>query len=511
MPARIAVALSIAATVGATGEFRVASAKAANASPRRSISATFIRRRLEAGKPVSMTGGTVRGTLLFPPHVSAPLTLHGVKLLGPLDATSTTFDRLIDLRGSTLNKGADFSGATFEGPLVLTQAQVNGPLRFAFATFRGSALFAGARLNGAVTFFDAEFDRESVFRGVQIRGPTEFDSSWFGDSVSFASSDLSQRASFDATEFRAAADFSSAQFGGAVLFRGARFADVADFIGTVFGSASEAPASFQYARFQSGAGFLDAEFDGQVHFELAQSAGDMSFDGAEFDGPISFSTAQLLGSETFSQATLYASANFDQAALHRLDLDGAIFANPGVTVSLPKPGGTIGRIDELRFDPADAGHFGIGHGRQSDAEEEHALSLAEAAALRGGDAKAANQADLERRALIRGDEFFALRALDWAFGWGVTGYLVQPWHQVGTVATLLVLFALVRVLWAKPSVGFLTGLKQSWGALWRPAARQGSFWHQAEAQTYNLVLILFLLNLANVWPLGHDLVKGLLP
>ena len=433
-------------------------------------------------------------------------------LLGHVSAASVSFDKLVDLRGSSFRAGADFSNATFNGPAVFTDVQATGDqtVHFDFATFHGAALFSGSSFAGATTFADAEFDRASRFRHVHFNGLADFDSAWFGDAADFTGAIFKTDGRFNAVEFHSVADFSNAQFGQRALFGASRFSQPADFSGAVFGGASQQTASFHGVRFDAGASFLDAEFDGKANFDRVQSAGDMAFDGVDFEQTASFSTVQLLGTTSFSQALLYARLNFDQASLHRLDLDGAQFM-PKSTVELPLKN-AAGRVDELRFDPADVSHIGVGRGQASDARREHALALVETFALRGGDGKAANEAQLKRWTLKRGDRPAPLHALDWAFMWGIGGYLVRPLHPVATIGALLVLCALFRILWArfkaKKPIGPILAARRSIAAFWRLQIHEGTGWQQLEATSYKLLLALLFLNLANVWPVVHDLLKG---
>lgn len=464
--------------------------------------------------------GIVEGSIRFPAQVRAPVTLHNVVVTGRIYASSTAFERLADFSESTLRGGGDFSGATFSGPAVFKGVRTGrgATTRFDFAAFSSSALFGGSSFGGIVAFADASFGGTSRFRVAHFARLADFSSASFSDTADFADAVFSGHGDFSAAEFHSVADFSAAEFMGEASFATARFSDSASFTGAAFGVRTNAPVTFATARFDSGASFLDAEFDGLANFSLTESPADVVFDGSEFDGDASFSTARLLGTTSFSQARFYGLLNFDQAALNELDLDGAVFETASATLALPQPQASTAHLQELRFDPHDVGHIGIGDGASTVKEREDALSLLEAAALRGGDARAANQAKLERRTMIRNHgEWFPLNVGDYLVAWGVGGYWVRPWHQVITVLALILLVTAVRSYrwrrgtWKSKRHRVLAALIKSWDAFWKLKIRDGTALAQVEATLYTLVIVVFLANVANAWPTGHDLVKGILP
>ncbi len=322
---------------------------------------------------------------------------------------------------------------------------------------------------------------------------------------------------FTGAEFRSSSDFSGSHVGGNTIFVAARFGGPADFAGTQFvGSLGPTFVSYRAAHFDNGGSFLDTIFAGPVSFTLAQSGGDLVFDGAQFAQDATFQLSRLLGATTFAQAQIGGVVNLDQAVVHDLDLDGADFVGGDPAVLLPQPTGSTGRIDDLRFDPNDVADIGIGKGATSDAQREHALALLEAAALRGGDARAANEAQLRRWQLMRGHREVLLMAGDWLVLWGIGGYLVAPMQQVAALLALLLAATTIRVfsprLGGKRRSPVWPSFETSAKALWKfSVPDDATDWLLLEALAYKLIVLVFLVNLANVWPLGHDLVKGVLP
>ncbi len=473
------------------------------------IEAVNIERALVAGRPVFVSNRVVEGSLRFPSQVRAPVTLHGVTVTGRIYASSTAFERLADFSASKLRGGADFSGASFGGPAVFRGLRTGRgeATRFDFAAFSSSALFGGSSFGGTVTFRVAHFARLA-----------DFSAASFDDTADFADGVFYKRADFSAAEFHSGADFSAAEFMGEASFATVRFSNFATFIGAAFGVQTNAPVTFATARFDSGATFLDTEFNGPANFNLIESPSDVVFDGTEFDGDVSFSTATLSGTTSFSRARIYSLLNFDQAALNKLDLDGLVFEAASAVVALPQPKASTAHLQELRFDPADAGHIGLGKNVATIKLREDALSLLEAAALHGGDARAANQAKLERRTMIRNhNEWFPLNVGDYVMAWGIGGYLVRPWHQVITVSVLLALLTAVRMRKWRGTRGGMKWRRylwkafvRSWSAFWKLKVREGTACAQIEATVYTLLIATFLLNLANVWPTGNELLKGIL-
>ncbi len=148
----------------------------------------MIRHTIAVGRAVEISNQYVRGTLRMPPEVRAPVTFHRVTFCGPVIAASTSFDKLVDLRGSRFRTSADFSDTTFNGPAVFTGVRTSSvsPLHVDFATFRGLAFFGGAIVRGPATFADTEFDSVTRFRGTHFSKRVSFASAWFGDFADFS-------------------------------------------------------------------------------------------------------------------------------------------------------------------------------------------------------------------------------------------------------------------------------------------------------------------------------------
>jgi hypothetical protein len=475
------------------------------------VTAATIEAAIAAGKTVSYSGVAVTGRLVLPGRLDAALLLHGVSLPDGIDAQETTFGKLVDLRDSTLGASSDFTGATFQGPAVFLRVSAT-KLSFELATFDGNAFFNRLKATGPVSFDYAEFSGTAGFVRASFGRRAGFKNASFGGPAAFTIASFSGPVDFEEADFSSDADFSSSMFSSEANFDAARFGSAAAFDGVTFEK-----VIFTHARFEQGGSFIYSEFGGPAGFALTSSPGDMEFDGATFDDNATFATARYTGSTTFNRAEIDGDLNFDEAVLSRLDLDNTTFVAAGPHLFLPYPSQGNGRLDDLRMDPGDVGHVGTGGNEKSGREKRAtALALIEAAAKRGGDLRAADQAHVEYQTILRHDRVLPLRLLDWALYWGVAGYFVRPLHQVSTILILLVLFTLIPVVWIRATrtpekrLSLRTSLRRSLRSMWQLKIHEGTGWQQAEATAYKVVFLLLLLNVANVWPPVHDLLGGLL-
>jgi hypothetical protein len=527
-----------------------------------------------ARSPITLSDVTLAGGLRLPSELRAPLTLNHVTISGPVSADSVTFDAVLDLQDCSLAQGGTFTGATFRAPAVFTRLNSDGPLHFALASFDGLALFPDSKFNGHAYFTGAQFRGVARFTGAAI-AQGNFNSAWFGDIAEFSGTRFVFKALFSSVEFRSIADFTGAQFFDGASFRASRFSAFGDFSRATFAAPGRPRSSFSAARFDEGANFLDAYFGSQVSFDRIDSSGDLQFDGSTFKGGAVFAASRLLGNTTFNGSEIDGPLNFGDGFINAIDLDGATIQDRPGLVTLPNNRGAVSNnrasapkvrvasyLGQLRFDPSDLNAIAL-----SAKDRESALALMQSAALRGGDERAANQAQYDRWTLLRHGRGFAPRVGDWIFMWGVAGYLVRPWHQAITILLLLMLATYVRrnqialitlrrriarlpILrranqrfierrvnrrrierraqtyalrrTARPSAvthgkqssaaagSYLRSLVASFTAIWR-FKLSGRPAEVVEGLAYKFVFLILLLSLANVWPLGHDLLKGVLP
>jgi hypothetical protein len=476
----------------------------------RTYSVGEILRLAKRDQGVSIRGADVLGDVRFPPSVAGPVILDDVTFSGRVDARGTTFGSLVYLRNVTFKSDVNLMGSTFNGP-VLFDAKFIKNADFRFTQFDRLSDFGRTTFSRIVDFQDASFSDVANFVGTT-----------FGDPLDSSHS----AAEFSNAEFHGGADFESAKFYDAARFDSARFSAAAIFAQSQFESYSN-PADFDAARFDAGATFASAMFAGEADFASSSSGGDMSFDGSQFQRAASFQAAVFSGSTSFSNASLSQLLNLDEASLARLELNGLSFEGTQRSVGnaeqarvvIPTSESKLGHVEELVADPGEVNRIGIHEQSTAHVEKEHALELIRAAAQRAGDTNAANRAQLELRTLKRQDENPIVRVLDWVFYWGAAGYFVEVWHPIALLVLLLLIttgFRLARA-WPdakSPGQKLDSGCKSffaSFGALWRLKLHEGTALEMLESTAYKVVLIVLVLNLANVWPPVHDVLQGILP
>jgi hypothetical protein len=286
-----------------------------------------------------------------------------------------------------------------------------------------------------------------------------------------------------------------------------------DFAGAAFEGLGGS-ANFSRTTFEGGATFFLADVVGRLDFSRATSLGDLSFQDVDIHGrgtAVEFSTARLLGTVSFVDADVGGSLAFDQADVGGLDLEGADF--DGLLLPLGEESG--GRIGSLRLD-LDEAALVVGPGGGTTAQE-LALKLVENSARAAGDLETANDARVRRLTIARHGMNALAEPLDLIFRFGVWGYGVRPYHQLALIAVMVVLATGIRWMVARgqrPRMpGKLRGvgadLWHSLGALLRLRPPEGSVWSITEYLGFKLLVVLFVLNAANVWPVSRELIEGI--
>ena len=461
--------------------------------------AAQIAARLAAGRPVIASRLKVRGVLRLPTTVSAPLVLRQSCFLGGVRGAHATFENLVDLSGSSFREGVDFTGAHFRGPLLLAGVLVpeGKTASFSYAISERATILSGAWLGGLATFDGAELDGTARFTGTEFAGPARFRVAIFSRLADFVSAKFDQGVTFADSELRSGSDFGSVQFTGPARFDGARFSGPAEFVGAIVAG----PARFDRVRFEVGASFLSTWFVDEASFYLVRSGGDLDFDSAKFDRKADFSTAKLLGDTSFPHALLGGILELDQAFARSLDLRGARLYK----FHLPEQR-YIGGIRSLRLDPPDGACAvdGVSH-EYTRAQQERALTLAEAAATADGDLGAANDAKIRLLSIERDARPFVPRMLDWAFWWGLLGYFVLPIHQLLLIGVVFVVAVTVR--WLKTRGTLEDDVGGSLDSLLR-LTPPSSAAAKVEYLVYKFLVVVLIVNVGNVWPPFRDLLKG---
>jgi len=455
----------------------------------RPVDAADLAAALGAGRPVVLSGVEVRGDLRLPPALEVPLVLRRSRLLGDLDGAHRSFSHVVDLSESEIRGRLDLAGARFGAPVTFARARL-AAAELALAVFDAAARFDGAR-----------FDRAAGFSGVEFHGSGSFAGAIFRDGVSFASA-----------EFGSFADFSAVEVNGAARFAGARFVERVDFAAANFDrSGADPPLDFSRASFEDGATFFLADVAGPARFSRATSSGDLSFQDVRIRGDVDFSTVRFLGPVSFSDAVVDGSVSFDQADVSELDLEGAQFDR----LRLPFGRGSGGRIRSLRLDLDDAALVD-GPGDDDRPAQEAALALLERGARAADDLETANDARVRRLTIARQRKGPLARGLDLSFNYGLWGYGVRPFHQLIGIAGLLALGTGARWAMRRPQRrtgekrlrGAVEDLGETLGALLR-LRPPGGFWSVAEYLVFKLLIVSFVLNAGNVWPVSRELIEGI--
>lgn len=506
----------------------LALAAPAHAARARSVDAADIAVALAAGRAVELANADVRGTLRLPRAVEAPLILRDSRLHGNLIGAHGSFSRMIDLTGTEVRGRADFRGARFAAPFVFEgqESSVVGAASFAAAVFGESARFAGAIFRGQADFSGAQFHGRARFAGSRFAADVDFSQAGFDGGAILTSTRFERAATFADAEFRSVGDFAGAIFVGPVSFANARFAARGDFVSAVFDAlAIRGPsADFTRASFEQGATFLVARFRVNAAFPLVRATGDMDFQDASFNGqglnvadrkPVAdFSTARLFGRVSLAGSQLGGFVSFDQAFVDELDLSDAYLGGP---IRLPLGPDSRGRIGTLRLAIADAKQ--VEGPKEGDLHaEEEALALVEAGARAREDLESANDARAERLELVRERKRALGRMFDYVVLNGIWGYGVRPHHQLAWIGVFLVVGVLARWSSRQSTMtrigarvrGVFRAMGDTIGALLRlnPPKEGSSALHVTEFLVFKILIVILVLNAANVWPVSRELIEG---
>jgi uncharacterized protein YjbI with pentapeptide repeats len=452
---------------------------AGSTCPSQSRDAAELAAALAAGSPIVLHDVTIRGDLRLPANTDAPLVLRSSCVRGDLVGANGSFSRVLDLSDSTIRGRVDFDGARFDAPVTFEGAELEGDSSFVLAVFGEAAHFGGA-----------DFDRLADFSGAEFHG-----------SASFSAASWQRLADFSGTSFARRADFAAAHFDGA--------------------GGDEPSVDFSRATYDDGATFLLATVEGRAEFHLATSSGDLSFQSVSIHGTavpagedtLYFSTVRFLAPVSFSDAAIHGRVSFDRADVSELDLAGASLDGD---LRLPIGPASKGRLGALRLDLDDADHVVGPAGGDDRRAQEAALELVESSARATDDLETANDARVRRLEIARQRKSMPLRSIDTAFTYGLWGYGVRPFHQLIAIAVVLALCAGVRWgsrLSARPKAGgrvrgAFADIGESLGSLLRLHPPEGA-WSVAEYLVFKILVVVFVLNAANVWPVSRDLIQGI--
>jgi uncharacterized protein YjbI with pentapeptide repeats len=382
----------------------VSPAGAAGAGAGGRISGAEFAKRALSGE-LSLNGATIDSDVdLSGKTVKEPLTCRNCHFDGKFIASATTFKGVVDLRGSMLQRNANFSESTFKAPALF-----GSPARTQDVRFNGHADFSVATFSDLVTF------EYSVFQGVNFR-LARFDAG-----ATFTHSAIDSDADFTRATFQSRVDFSDTDFCGAAVFGGVEFTGPVDFGGDGF----EGPVSFHRARLDRGATFLQAMFAPNSGvsdtFFGAQSGGALDFSFAQLGRPVDFSNMFADGEISFHDANLTTrqGVTFEYVSATSLDLS---------------VGTAVSAIDSSDLPTV--------------------LALIESSAKARGDLGVANDAHYERKVLESQKDGWLGHAFDFFFYRTIAGYLVRPLQPLAALLILAGILTLVhagRKAWPHPA------------------------------------------------------------
>jgi hypothetical protein len=472
----------------------------------RHVSAASISARLRAGKAVVLNHADIQGTLRLPSVVDTPLILRQSRFSAPVLGAHSSFRSIVDFSTSIFASDINFYDASFTRPFLFTGVTSGrNRVTFAFASFAGPALFARSSFDGPVSFRGAAFLGGSNFSAAGFADLARFSLASFNQSTDFSTTRFYSTTPFVNADFRSLAEFDSAFFHGHATFAFAHFSQLADFANTTFQPLSRRVAcpSFERARFDGSANFSHASFIGcGASFYNIRAAQDVDFADVIAEKAMDFTSARLLGSASFARADLRF-VSFDQASIDLLDLEAASIAG----LRLPATATGSGRLGGLRLSVNDVDAIEGNDARGAVGAQERALGLIEATARSANDLQTANAAKVRRLSLERDAKAPLPKAFDWIVWWGVLGYLVQPIHPLVAIAIVFGIAVAARAAQRRSIRQLGAAIRDSLSLLLRLTPPNDG-WRQVEYVVFKFLVVVFLVNVGNVWPPARELIEG---
>lgn len=340
--------------------------------------------RAAAGEVIDLEGAIVEGDvdLRAAGTITGPVRCQSCRFTGSLNGTDVIFDRVVDLRDST----------------------IEGALELRGTVFRDHAGFGGVRVDGRASVANARFLRDGSFRRAHFSDEAIFDQMEVEGRGFFQRVTFAEDASFRSATFDAGANFSQCRFLGGANFDGAVFEEAANFFLVEFDDS----VSFQDVEFDAGGSFRLVRFRRGAMFDRVNSGGSLDFDAAVLQGDVSFTNLTSSGSLSLVGILLQQSQLFmEQLSVENFAMD-------------------VSAISAVR------------------GPREEVLELIENSAKARGDLALANDARYELLSLQGEKKSPVARVLDTLLYRAVAGYLVRPSHPLVTFLMLLLASALVR-------------------------------------------------------------------
>ena len=419
----------------------------ASASQDGFVSASFIRRELQRGNTVDLTGVEVQGDLDLRglAQVDRPFRCHSCRFSGTLLLTDVTFRRSLDLSGSRFARAVEARASRFEGPVVFarvaeTPTKFEQGANFSSATFQDVASFAGAEFAES-DFSSARFRSDARFDDAEFGGLVRFRETSFEGLATFASFGIREQpvpdqgtCALERPGFRQEAMFSGARFSGQVDFRFRCFDGVAEFSDADFKGRLDMrqaqfheKAAFNDSRIFDGASWLGAVFACEAAFDGATAAGSLEFNDATFGSAVSFFGVRSSGVLVLADVTF--------------GNDRSCAGDEATNVSFARKAGEVlmarASFNRLSMDLEHVHRVG----RE---DERRVLVVIEEGARTDGAIDKANKARYKRHLLEAGQHGPVVRVLDLvAYRW-MLGYFIRPLRPAIALGALITLVALIQ-------------------------------------------------------------------
>ncbi len=405
-----------------------------NAAAATQMTAKQLRARIQRGDPIEfdsleVTGGPLDLTGLH--TIKQAIRCRDCVIDGDVLASDVTFSEAVDLEGVMLKGSVDMRGAKFEGPMLA----------------RGDAT-GGGGANGDVDFSFARFEAPSAFDGLSFKAALRFEGAFFGDNTSFVGTTFDDDVVFDRAHFTSSFDL------GGSLSATAR-SGVANGNVSFLGASFDGPANLGQRIYTRG---LDVDHiraakpvslaDASVHETLSMQGAtfdDLDAKTLSVDGPASLDGSQLRDL-ALDRATFNCSLSMSSTSVTaKATLRGVQFANKLHTAVCQDPQKLI--MDgftaaDLSMDQALVS-FVPENRVDNDTARRTVLTEIEQSERASGTVADANNAHYALLAL-EGAHTSGLRGIfEWIYR-EIGGYLVRPTHPLTALVLLVALGTAIR-------------------------------------------------------------------
>jgi uncharacterized protein YjbI with pentapeptide repeats len=494
-----------------------------------------------------------------------PAIFTGLRTCPPASKPPCKTTPPVSFRFASFHSIALFAGVVLTGTADFTGAQFDEVSRFRQGDFKRQTTFNSAWFGDIADFGATTFENRGLFSAVEFRSVADFTGSEFYGAASFRGTRFSTLADFTGASFGVLrprlASFSAARFDGGANFLGTEFNGVAGFETTH----SSGDLVFDGASLENGAVFVASRLLGNTSFNNVQLRGPLNFDEAslaqlDLDGlalinnsarvtlptsptsPLQPGFGGHMGQLRFDPGDVRGIAVSDRGRESALALmqTAALAGGDGKAASAAQyDRWTLMRHHREFFLRIGDWLFLWGVGGYL-VRPWHQVITVGALLLLATLIRIywpANRPRWRKRTFRRNRRRFwnAIRRPE-SWRWLLHSRTAPKRAPATTAPAALKSLAAAAAAAAAADSGraahaakrqrrryeiarirvrlttrFWPCFRPSVGALWRLQIQGGGFTATVEALVYKAVIAVFFLSLANVWPTGHDLLKGVLP